>query len=152
MRFFRIRGYPHIRIHYADFSMRFHADMRISICINCDRIWASFCSTGKRCKLCLKIIFLKLHCYQTVWSFQDFSTVLKSFCPLQSKNGLVLVPAHFFLLSNFHRFYSQTVIFDNFWGRYNAILELNVYSWTWTKVPIILEIVFRWFSFFLVPL
>ena len=40
------------------------------------------------------------------------------------------------------------MIFGHFWGRYNAILELNVYSWTWTKVPIILEIVFRWFSFF----
>ena len=29
MRFFRICGYPHIPIHYVDFSMRFHADMRI---------------------------------------------------------------------------------------------------------------------------
>ena len=37
--FFCICGYPHIRIHYADFSMRFHADMRISICKNCNRIW-----------------------------------------------------------------------------------------------------------------
>ena len=41
------------------------------------------------------------------------------------------------------------MIFGNFWGRYNAILELNVYSWTWTKVPIIMEIAFRRFSFFL---
>ena len=35
-----VSGYPHIRIHYADFSMRFHADMRISICINRNRICA----------------------------------------------------------------------------------------------------------------
>ena len=33
-------AYLHIRIHYADFSMRFHADMRISIRINRNRICA----------------------------------------------------------------------------------------------------------------
>ena len=32
MQFFRICGYSHIHIHYADFSMRFHADMRIHGC------------------------------------------------------------------------------------------------------------------------
>ena len=33
-------AYLHIRIHYVDFSMRFHADMRISIRINRNRICA----------------------------------------------------------------------------------------------------------------
>ena len=36
-------------------------------------------------------IFLRLHCDQTV---QLFSTVLKRFCPLDSKNVFVLVLAH----------------------------------------------------------
>ena len=42
MRFFCICRYPHIcnRTHYADFSIRFHADMRISIRINRNRIYA----------------------------------------------------------------------------------------------------------------
>ena len=34
--------------------------------------------------------------------FQDFSTVLKNFCPEESKNSFILVLAHF-LLSNFYR-------------------------------------------------
>ena len=41
-----------------------------------------------------KNIFLALHCDQTVRLFQLFSTVLKRFCPLESKNSLVLVLAH----------------------------------------------------------
>ena len=40
MRFFRICGYPQIRIHYEDFFMQFHADMRISTRINRNRICA----------------------------------------------------------------------------------------------------------------
>ena len=67
---------------------------------------------------------------------------------LLSDDNKCLQAIRFSLLSNFHRFYPQTVIVCNFWGRYNAILELNVYSWTWTKVPIILEIAFRWLSYF----
>ena len=43
-----------------------------------------------------KKYFLALHCDQTVRLFQLFLTVLKRFCPLESKNGLVLVLAHFF--------------------------------------------------------
>ena len=43
----------------------------------------------------LKKYFLTLHCDQTVQLFQLFSTVLKRFCPVQSKNSLVLVQAHF---------------------------------------------------------
>ena len=44
----------------------------------------------------LQKYFLALHCDQTVGLFQLFSTVLKRFCPVQSKNTLVLVLAHFF--------------------------------------------------------
>ena len=40
---------------------------------------------------------LELYCDQTVLFFQVFSIVLKSFCPLQSKNTFVLVLALFFL-------------------------------------------------------
>ena len=36
---------------------------------------------------------LKLFYDQTVWFFQLFSTVLRRFCPLQSKNVFVLVLA-----------------------------------------------------------
>ena len=50
------------------------------------------------------------------------------------------------------QFSPQSSIFCNFRGRFRALLELNVYSWAWTMLPIILEIVFRLFSFFLVPL
>ena len=38
--------------------------------------------------------FSKLYCDQTVLFFQLFSTDLKRFCPLDSKNVLVLVLAH----------------------------------------------------------
>ena len=44
----------------------------------------------------LKKYFLVLYCDQTVRLFQLFSTVLKRFCLLESKNGLVLVLSHFF--------------------------------------------------------
>ena len=44
-----------------------------------------------------KSFFLQLHCDQTIWIFQDFLTVLKSLCPVESKNSLVLVLANFFL-------------------------------------------------------
>ena len=40
-----------------------------------------FLQDGKKVQILSKIFFLKLHCDQTVWFFQDFSTVLKSFCP-----------------------------------------------------------------------
>ena len=59
----------------------------------------SFCRTGKMSKmskLCPKKYFLVLHCDQTVQLFQLFSTVLKRFCPAQSKNSPVLVLAHCF--------------------------------------------------------
>ena len=39
-------------------------------------------------------IFLEICCDQTVWTFQLFSTVLKRFCPLDSKNAFILVLAH----------------------------------------------------------
>ena len=39
--------------------------------------------------------FLELYCGQTVWFFEVSSTVLKRFCPLQSKNTSVLVLAIF---------------------------------------------------------
>ena len=42
-------------------------------------------------------IFLKLHCDQTVGFFQDFSTVLKSFCPAESKNTFVFILADVFV-------------------------------------------------------
>ena len=41
-------------------------------------------------------------------------------------------------LSNFYRFYPQSAIFGNFRGRYRAFLGLNVCSWAWTMVPIML--------------
>ena len=40
------------------------------------------------------VIFSKLYCDQTVLFFQLFSTDLKRFCPLDSKNVSVLVPAY----------------------------------------------------------
>ena len=58
-------------------------------------IWVSFCRTGKWANFVLKQYFWVLHCDQTVQLFQLLSTVLKRFCPLQSKNSLVLVLAHF---------------------------------------------------------
>ena len=39
-------------------------------------------------------IFLELCCDQTVWFVQLFLTVLRRFCPLDSKNVFVLVLAH----------------------------------------------------------
>ena len=48
-------------------------------------IWARICRAGKRCELCLKKLFLKLYCDQTVYFFQDF---LNSFCALESKNTI----------------------------------------------------------------
>ena len=38
--------------------------------------------------------FLKFCCYQTVWFFQLFSTVLKRICPLHSKNVFDLALTH----------------------------------------------------------
>ena len=46
-----------------------------------------------RSKSGIFFILLKLFCDQTVWFFQLFSTVLRRFCPLQSKNVFVLVLA-----------------------------------------------------------
>ena len=37
---------------------------------------------------------IELCCDQTIWFFQLFATVLKRFCPLQSKNVFVLVLTH----------------------------------------------------------
>ena len=65
---------------------------------------------------------------KTLFFLQDFSTVLKSFCPVESKNSFILVQA------NFHCFYPQSAIFSNFWGRYIAFQELNVHCWAWTMV------------------
>ena len=58
-------------------------------------IWVIFPRTGKISKN--HHIFLKPHCDQTVWLFQVFSTVLKRFCPVESKNTFVLVLAIFFI-------------------------------------------------------
>ena len=90
-------------------------------------IWVSFCRPGKRCKLCLKNYF-ETKLWPNGMIFQDFSTVLKSFCPVESKNSFILVQA------NFHCFYPQSAIFSNFWGRYIAFQELNVHCWAWTMV------------------
>ena len=49
---------------------------------------------GKWSKCDISYIFLELCCEQTVWCFQLFSTVLKTFCQLHSKNVFVLVLAH----------------------------------------------------------
>ena len=46
---------------------------------------------------CHQKSFLALHCDQTVGLFQLFSTVLKRFCPVQSKNTFILVLAIFFI-------------------------------------------------------
>ena len=51
-------------------------------------------SPGKWSKCGIFYFFLELCWDQTVWFFQLFSTVLKRFCPLQSKNVFVLVLAH----------------------------------------------------------
>ena len=53
-----------------------------------------------------------------------------------------------FLIKQFSLFNPKWSIFGNFRGRYRAHLELNVYSWAWTMLPIILDIVFRWFTCF----
>ena len=49
---------------------------------------------------------------------------------------------------NFDWWYPQSAVFGIFWGQITAYLLLNVYNWTWHNVPIILGIVFGWFSFF----
>ena len=49
---------------------------------------------GKWSKCGIFFILLKLYCNQTVWIFQLFSTVLKRFCPLHSKNVFVLILTH----------------------------------------------------------
>ena len=60
-------------------------------------IWVVFPRTGKMSKICHNFSSsLELYCDQTVLFFQVFSIVLKSFCPLQSKNTFVLVQAIFF--------------------------------------------------------
>ena len=59
-------------------------------------IWVVFPRTGKMSQICHNLFSLELYCDQTVLFFQVFSIVLKSFCPLQSKNTFVLVPAIFF--------------------------------------------------------
>ena len=55
-------------------------------------IWVSLPRTGKTSKIWHIILyFLKLHCDQTAWFFQVFSTILKRFC--HSKYTLILVLA-----------------------------------------------------------
>ena len=54
----------------------------------------------------------------------------------------------FFWFINFERFYPQSAVVGIFWAWITALLWLNVLNWTWTNVPIILEIVFRWLSSF----
>ena len=53
----------------------------------------------------MSIFFLNFTVTKRFNFFQDFLTVLKSFCPVDSQNSFILVLAHFFLLINFHRFY-----------------------------------------------
>ena len=48
--------------------------------------WVRLPRTGEMVKNGIFFTFLKLYCDQTVWVFQLFSTVLKRFCPLDSKN------------------------------------------------------------------
>ena len=54
-------------------------------------------------------------------------------------------------LSNFYRFYPQSAIFGNFRGRYRALLGLNVCSWAWTMVPIMLIHWQWWWWWFVTP-
>ena len=49
-------------------------------------IWVNFPKTGKIVKMWHSLTFLELCCDQTAWFVQLFSTVLKTFCPLNSKN------------------------------------------------------------------
>ena len=57
-------------------------------------IYGSF-TPGKMSKICHNFLSLELYCNQTVWFFQVFSIVLKSLCPLESKNTFVLILAFF---------------------------------------------------------
>ena len=57
--------------------------------------------------------FLKLYCDKTVWFFEVFSTVLKRFCPLQSKTSFVLVLVNLFD-------FSKNIVF---WNGFNTRKE-----------------------------
>ena len=58
-------------------------------------IWVVLPRTGKMSNICHFFLVLELYCGQTVWFFEVSSTVLKRFCPLESKNTFVLVLAIF---------------------------------------------------------
>ena len=112
-------------------------------------IWVNFPRTGKMVKM-WHFFILELCCDQTVWFFQLFLIVLKRFFPLHSKNTLFLVLANVFF-ALFTVFTLKLAFFGIIWGRNRGFLLLDVYSWTRTNVPITLEIVFIWFSYFWFP-
>ena len=93
-----------------------------------------FLQDGKRVWIMSQKIFLKLHCDQTVGFFQDFSTVLKSFCPADSKNTFVFILADVFAAISIPcewihslRENSKEPILHTFW--YDAYLIQYLFSY-----------------------
>ena len=108
----------------------------------CLHIWVSLCRAGKMAVLCHS--FLKVEPDEVAPFFNCKLFIICFRCP-----------KHFGWICwaileypDFDRFYPQSAVSGIFWGRITAFLVLNVYNWTWHNVPIILGIVFRWFSFF----
>ena len=62
--------------------------------VNIDFIWVNFPRTGKMVKMWHFFVFFSSPVTKLFDFFNFFSTVLKRFCPLDSKNVVVLVPAH----------------------------------------------------------
>ena len=78
--------------------------------------------------------FLELYCGQTVWFFEVSSTVLKRFCPLQSKNTSVLVLAIFFGFLKILCFCPKIKFFDNLWR--SRATKPSPISPSWAELPI----------------
>ena len=85
-------------------------------------------------KICHIFFSLELYCDQTVLFFQVFSIVLKSFCPLESKNTFVLVPAIFFDFQKSYFFGPKS----HFLAIFDALVRPNRQSWTGFDIFIIL--------------
>ena len=93
-------------------------------------IWVVFPRTGKMSKICHNFFSLELYCDQTVLFFQVFSIVLKSFCPLQSKNTFVLVLALFFLFLKKYFFCPKIKFFGQIYCIFNVLVRPNLQRWT----------------------
>ena len=112
-------------------------------------IWVSFCRAGKMAVWC-PFFFFKVEppCDQTWWDSLVFSILSCFSYVVDAENTLVGPVGPFY--HNFDRFYPQSAVFGIFWGRITGPVTKRVQLDT--NMPIILEIVCKWFSFFLVPL